>query len=287
MREEEGERLARYIAQSGFASRREADRLVQEGQVTVNGKTVTQPGHRIDPASDQVRVQGKVVTGPPPRVYYLYHKPRGLLTTRVDPEGRPSIHAVLPRLPFRVEAVGRLDYDSEGALLLTNDGDLANRLTHPSYQVPRRYVVKVYRTPASHTLERLRQGVRLEDGPTGPCRVRILDTTEKDNAWLEITVTEGRNRLVRRMMEAVGHPVSKLRRESYGPIELDDLPRGALRLLEPHEVNALKKAVAQVPERDPKLRRPRPRKPWNGGDREQDGVQRARQRSSGERKRKA
>lgn len=279
---ENGDRLARHIALCGFASRREADRLVREGHVTVNGHTIDNPAARIDPRKDHVKVDGRAVGTLPPKVYYLFNKPKGVLTTRVDPEGRPCVYDMLPRLPHKVDPVGRLDFDTEGALLLTNDGDMAHRLTHPSYHIPRTYVAKVYRTPTDKTLQRLRKGLHLEDGPTGACRIRVLGATAKENAWLEITVFEGRNRLVRRMMEAVGHPVSKLKRQGYGPVELGNLPPGALRPLEPWEVAELRRVTRETQAQEPPAR-PRHRAPG----RDQVAAERRAHRSPGERRGKA
>ena len=236
-------RLARYIALCGAASRREAEKLIEQGQVTVNGHRASHPAQRVTPR-DHVKVAGKALRGIPPKVYYILNKPRGTITTRDDPEGRKDVYGLLPHMPFRVEAVGRLDYDTEGALLFTNDGDLANKLLHPSTNVPRRYLAKVYRTPTEKTLARLQRGIRLEDGWTGPAKCRVASRTDRDNAWVEITLTEGRNRLVRRMFDAVGHPVSKLRRESFGTISIRKLPRGAVRVLTHDEVERLRRLAS-------------------------------------------
>jgi len=280
MTEETGERLARYIALCGMASRRAADRLVQDGHVTVNGQTVTNPAERIHPPEDHVKVDGRSVRGLPQKAYFLYHKPKGVVTTKSDPEERTCLTDVLPQLPVRVEPVGRLDFDTEGALLLTNDGELAHRLTHPSYKVPRTYIAKVYRTPATATLERLRKGIHLEDGQTAPCRIKVLGATERENAWLEITVFEGRNRLVRRMLETMGHPVSKLRRAAYGPVQLGTLPRGALRALEPWEVAELRRITREPAPGKPRRKTQKP--PRKDGAK--PSTERWTYRSSGERK---
>ncbi len=241
----EATRLARVIARSGLTSRREAEEWVQAGRVEVDGQVVHHPGHPVrDPQG--VRVDGKPLPAPPPRVYYLLYKTRGTITSREDPQGRESVLEAVEGLPFRVEPVGRLDYNTEGALLLTNDGDLAHKLTHPSTRVPKRYLAKVWRTPDERTLERLRRGVHLEDGRTAPALVRVAESTDSGNCWLEITVTEGRNHLVRRMLEAVGHPCSKLRRESFATIGLRGLERGQIRALEADEVRRLQELVQGV-----------------------------------------
>ncbi len=241
------ERLAKVLAARGIASRREAEKMIVDGAVTVNGHVATHPGQPVDPKSDSISVDGKPIPDVPRLSYYLLYKPKGYITTRSDPQGRRSIHELLPELPARVEAVGRLDMNTEGALLLTNDGDLAHRLAHPSSGVPKRYMVKVYRTPTDKTLERISKGVELEDGRTQPCKVRVVKSTETENAWLEITVTEGRNRLVRRIFALVGHPVSKLTRESFATVSIRGMERGDLRALSADEVRRLRDLADGTP----------------------------------------
>jgi pseudouridine synthase len=232
-------RVAKLIARRGLASRREAEEWITQGKVTVNGEIATVTTF-VDPEADDVRAWGKPLPPEPKKVYYLLYKPRGYITTRDDPEGRRSVMELLADLPARVEPVGRLDFDTEGALLVTNDGDLAHALTHPSKTVPKRYIAKVYRTPDEKDLEILRNGVFLEDGRTAPAKARLVDTTDKDNAWLEITVTEGRYRLIRRMLAQIGHPVSKLRRESFATLSIRGLERGQIRPLSGPEVDRLR-----------------------------------------------
>lgn len=236
-------RLSKLIAQRGIASRREAEELIAEGRVTVNGKVVTAviPVH---PDDETIRIDGRPLPRPPPMVYYLMYKPRGTITGRDDPEGRRSVLDLVEDLAIRVEPVGRLDFDTEGALLLTNDGELANKLTHPSRKVPKRYVAKVYRTPDERDLQALRNGVFLEEGRTAPAKVRVLDSTDKANAWLEITVTEGRYRLIRRMLAQLGHPVAKLRRESFATLSIRGMERGQVRPLTVAEVQRLRDVAA-------------------------------------------
>jgi 23S rRNA pseudouridine2605 synthase len=235
----EGVRIAVALSRAGVASRREAEGLIEQGLVTVNGHTVAHPSLRVT-KEDCIKLGNRVVRQEAPKVYYLVNKPKGRITGRRDPEGRKSVLDLVEDLPFRVEPVGRLDFNTEGALLLTNDGEMANCLTQPSNGVPKRYWAKVYRTPNERTLDKLRKGIRLEDGRTAPCKCRVLERTEGGNAWVEITVTEGRNRLIRRVFESLGHPVSKLRRMSFGTISVRDLAIGAVRRLSDDEVERLR-----------------------------------------------
>ncbi|MFN7143455.1 MAG: pseudouridine synthase [Myxococcota bacterium] len=245
MEETDGKRrLAKVLAERGVASRREAERMIEEGRVSVNGAVVSHPGHPVDPETDKIRVDNKFVGTPPKKVYYLLYKPKGYITGRDDPGGRTSVLELLGDVPDRVEPVGRLDINTEGALLLTNDGPLAHRLTHPSTGVPKRYLAKVWKTPSEKTLQRLQEGVMLEDGKTAPCKARVVESTDTGNCWVEITVTEGKNRLVRRMLAAVGHPVSKLRRESFATISLRGMERGEYRSLTKEEVDRLRELAA-------------------------------------------
>jgi 23S rRNA pseudouridine2605 synthase len=247
VRPEEGmaERLSKLIARRGVASRREAERLIDAGEVTVNGEIVTScvPA---DGEVDLIRVRGRQLPPEPPKMYFLLYKPRGVIVGREDPQGRKSVFDLGHDFPVRVEPVGRLDFDTEGALLLTNDGDLANVLTHPRNHVPKRYMVKVYRTPDERDLGIIRRGIQLDDGKTAPAKVRLTEATDKQNAWMEITVTEGRNRLIRRMMASLGHPVSKLRRMSFATISLRGLERGDMRQLSRAEVKRLQEIGAGV-----------------------------------------
>ena len=237
-------RIAKLIANRGLASRREAEAWIREGRVRVNGNVLDNPGTLVDPDTDHIRVNGKALPDPQDHVYFLMYKPRGTITSRKDPEGRKSVIDLLGDIETRIEPVGRLDFDTEGALIFTNDGELAHKLTHPSTKVPKRYVAKVWRTPNDRALERLRKGVHLEDGKTAPCKVRVLESTEGGNARVELTVIEGRNRLIRRMMQAVNHPVSKLRRESFATLSVRDMERGQVRRLTPEEVRRLRDLAA-------------------------------------------
>jgi 23S rRNA pseudouridine2605 synthase len=233
------QRLAKVIARSGLASRREAERMIEDGMVQVNGQVVHHPGHPVADA-DKILVEDQPLAAPGDLVYYALYKPRGYITSRADPEGRKSVVELFQDLSVRVEPVGRLDMDTEGILLLTNDGQLAHKLTHPSSLVPKRYMAKIWKTPDDKKLKRLRNGIKLDDGRTAPCKLRIMDTTDTGNCWIEITVTEGRNRLIRRLFDAVGHPVNKLRRESFATIALRGLERGEFRPLSTEEIKRLK-----------------------------------------------
>lgn len=260
--------LARLLAARGLASRRKAERLIFDGLVKVDGRVAEHPAMQVDPETQTIEIDGEGLPEAPPATYYIFFKPRGCITTRSDPDGRRSIFDVLPELPHRVEAVGRLDFDTEGALLLTNDGTLANKLLHPSTEIPKRYAVKVWKTPSERNLENIRNGrVYLEDGRVPPSLVRTLDGTDGGNAWLEITVTEGRNRLIRRLFAQLGHPVSKLRRESFATISIRGMERGQVRSLTAEEIRRLRDlAAGRKPTKAGRLQRkakwakPKPRK---------------------------
>ncbi len=228
-------RLAKYLAHAGVASRRAAERLIAQGHVSVGGALVTDPAHDVD-ADSRVSVDGRVVSGPEPRVVYAVHKPVGVVSTARDTHGRPTVIELAPADRLRLYPVGRLDADSSGLILLTNDGELANRLTHPSFEVPKTYLARVGGGPVKDAeLRALRLGVELDDGLTAPARVRRAG---KDA--IELTIHEGRNRQVRRMCDAVGHPVLELRRTAFGSLLLDGLAPGAHRRLSLTEVERLR-----------------------------------------------
>jgi 23S rRNA pseudouridine2605 synthase len=237
---ERGERLQKVLAQAGLGSRRACEVLIEEGRVAVNGE-VAALGRRVDPERDAVTVDGVTLPVRPGLVYYLLNKPAKVVTTASDPEGRPTVLDLVPAEP-RVFPVGRLDWDTEGVLLLTNDGTLAHELTHPSRGVPKTYLAEVTGVPGRAALRRLREGVDLEDGRTAPARARVTQTTPT-GAALEIVIHEGRNRQVRRMCEAVGHPVRRLVRTRFGPLRDNRLRPGEWRPLEPAEIRALYTAV--------------------------------------------
>jgi len=217
--------------------------MVQEGRVTVNGKVVDSLGFKADSSKDHIKVDGKIITRFEPIVALLLNKPRGYLSTVKDPKGRPTVMDLLKNVPWRVYPAGRLDFDAEGLLLLTNDGEVANLLTHPRFSIPRTYLVKVTGVPEEQKLVRLRRGVMLEDGLASVVSVHVIRQREK-NSWIEVVVTEGRNRLVKRMFSAIGHSVLKLKRVQFGPIRLGNLPFGQLRYLTSEEIAKLKKLMA-------------------------------------------
>ncbi|GDX78521.1 pseudouridine synthase [Deltaproteobacteria bacterium] len=247
MNEDGTERLAKVLAAHGVASRREAEAMIAAGRVSVNGNVSVHPGQPVNERKDAIRVDDKPMPAAPRLVYYVLYKPKGYIVTRADPNARKSVMELMPELPERVEPVGRLDINTEGALLLTNDGELAHRLTHPSAGVPKRYLAKVYRTPTDKTIARLEAGIQLEDGKTAPAKVRLISATDAENAWIEITVTEGRNRLIRRMFATVGHPVSKLVRQSFATVTIRGLERGSFRALGADEVERLREIGEGTP----------------------------------------
>jgi 23S rRNA pseudouridine2605 synthase len=250
------ERLQKIIAAAGVASRRKAEQLITSGHVQVNGAVVSELGTKADPEIDHIRVNGKLLeTRTEQRhVYLLLHKPKGYVTTVRDPEQRPTVMDLIRGVKARVYPVGRLDYASEGLLLLTNDGELANQLMKASSHVPKTYVVKVAGTPSEEAVAKLRAGVSITTDHgrrvrTGPASVRVVK--EAANPWYEVTLIEGRNRQIRRMFEAVGHHVEKIKRVRFGPLALD-VPPGEFRSLTLKEVERLKSASKQSAGRSPK-----------------------------------
>jgi 23S rRNA pseudouridine2605 synthase len=239
-------RLQKILSAAGIASRRAAETFIQEGRVTVNGQTVTELGTKADPDADDVRVDGRRVKPAQRRRYILLYKPRGYITTRSDPQRRPTVIDLLTKGGVReyVYPVGRLDYESEGLLLLTSDGDLAARLTHPRHGVAREYHARVRGVPDGHELERLSRGILLEGRRTAPAGVtleKVIDADDGQQAVLSFVIREGRNRQVRDMCDAIGHPVMRLKRVRIGPIVDDRIRPGEFRDLTPREVALLKR----------------------------------------------
>jgi 23S rRNA pseudouridine2605 synthase len=238
------ERLQKILSQAGLASRRTTEQLMREGRVSVNGRTVTELGTKADPETDDIRVDGRRVRAAERRRYLLLNKPRGYVSTRSDPQRRPTVIDLLPGVREYVYPVGRLDFDSEGLLILTNDGELTARLTHPRHGIERVYEARVRGVPDRHALERLARGVALEGRRTAPAKARLLRTFEGPlgpEAIVELTLREGRKRQVRLMCDAVGHPVVRLRRVRIGPISDDRLKSGCWRELTPAEIGKLRK----------------------------------------------
>ena len=234
-----GVRLQKVLAAAGIASRRASEALISEGRVEVNSEVVLEQGRRVDPEHDVIRVDGSRI--PPPRRhrYLALNKPRGVVATMSDPEGRRTVaDLIAERRNERLFHVGRLDTDTEGLLILTNDGDFAHRLAHPSFQVPKSYIAEVAGVVGEQTLRRLRRGITLEDGPVHATSVKIVSTAG-DKTLLKITIQEGRNRIVRRTMEAVGHPVRRLSRTGIGPVRLGNLKVGEYRDLTREELGGL------------------------------------------------
>ncbi|MFL6555894.1 MAG: 23S rRNA pseudouridine(2605) synthase RluB [Bacillus sp. (in: firmicutes)] len=233
------ERLQKVIARAGIASRRKSEDLIKEGRVKVNGKVVTELGLKVS-SSDKVEVNEIQIEKEEP-VYFLLYKPRGVISSVNDEKGRKVVTDFFPLLKERIYPVGRLDYDTSGLLVLTNDGEFANLLMHPKNEIEKVYVAKVKGIPAKENLRKLERGIRLEDGKTAPAKVKLLSAdNKKQSAIIEITIHEGRNRQVRRMFEAIGHDVVKLKRERYSFLTLNGLKAGEARELTPHEVKQLR-----------------------------------------------
>lgn len=234
------ERLQKIISQAGIASRREAEKMILAGQVSVNRKTVTELGVKVDVRKDRIAVNGKPISMQK-HVYILLYKPKGVITSLKDERGRKTVVDLLHDLPARVYPVGRLDYNTEGILLLTNDGALTNELIHPRYRISKTYVATVQGMPPEEALDRLRAGIRLEDGVCAPALVRKLQVDpERNRTQLEIIIHEGKNRQVRRMCEAIRYPVYALKRTKFASLTLQGLRRGQYRLLSDAEVDELK-----------------------------------------------
>ncbi len=236
------ERLQKILAKMGIASRRGAEEIILEGRVTVNGEPAIL-GMKADMTKDHIKLDGKLLTRPEPKVYLMFNKPKGVITTLSKTEERPAVREYLKKIRYRVFPVGRLDFDSEGLLLLTNDGDFAHSILHPSKKIPKTYHVKIKGVIEDDKIEKLKRGVKLEDGMTSPSKVKKLRKAE-ENSWIEITIYEGKKRQVRRMLEKVGHPVLKLKRIRINGINLGNLLPGEIRYLTPEEVGKIKKEVS-------------------------------------------
>lgn len=239
--EPRGERIQKVLAKAGLASRREAERWLAAGRITINGVVVTERGTRVDPERDHIKVDGRRVREPRRHVYYLLNKPDGFVTTVKDPQGRPVVMDLLHGVKERVYPVGRLDYHTSGLLILTNDGDLSDRLLRPSSGCTKVYRAKIKGVPTPATMKRLMSGIVIDGRRTLPCRIRTLDGER--HTWVEVVLTEGRRNQIRRMFQLVGHPVSRLQRIAIGPIADRDLAPGRYRALTETEVRRLREAV--------------------------------------------
>ena len=240
------ERLQKILAQAGVASRRKCEEMILAGQVQVNEETVTTLGTKVDPAVDTITVNGKRV-GAEQKLYIVFNKPKGVITSATDPHGRKVVTDYIKGVKERVYPVGRLDYDTEGLLLLTNDGEFAHLLTHPKHHVPKTYLATVKGVPHGTSLDKLKQGIMLEDGMTAPAEVEYYDVDpENKYSTISITIHEGRNRQVRRMFEAIGHPVERLKRTSFGYLLLGTMKRGSYRSLTANEVESLRKSASTI-----------------------------------------
>ncbi len=233
------ERIQKIISAAGITSRRAAEELIAEGRVRVNGTVVTELGSKADASKDHIKVDGKLINPKQPPTYVMLNKPAGFVTTMSDPEGRPTVQDLLKGIKVRVYPVGRLDYNTEGLLLMTNDGDFAHLVTHPKHEFPKTYLAKVKGVVEDGQIANLEQGIYLDDGKTAPARIKKI-RKEEANSWLEITIHEGRKRQVRRMFDRVGHSVIKLKRIKTGNLTLGDLPEGSYRYLTPGEVQGLR-----------------------------------------------
>lgn len=235
------ERLQKIMSQAGVASRRESEKIIQQGRVTVNGKVVTELGTKVMPGNDRIMVDGKRIQGEK-LVYVLLYKPKGVLTTMTDPQDRKTVASFVTDIPERIYPVGRLDYNTEGLLLLTNDGALTHSLIHPSKKIDKTYIAKVGGKPAQEKIDLLRVGIELEDGMTAPAVIDVIDyEADRDLINLRVTIHEGRNRQIRRMFEAIGSDVKQLKRVKFAFLTLDGVKRGGYRHLLAREVEELHK----------------------------------------------
>ena len=242
MSDEQGVRLQKVMAAAGVGSRRACEELIEKGRVSVDGAVVREQGMRVDPEKAVVRVDDMRINTGTSRTYLALNKPRGMVTAMTDPDGRPTVGDLVEQRTDRVFHVGRLDADTEGLLLLTNDGELAHRLTHPSYEVPKTYLAEVLGPVARDVGRRLKAGVELEDGPAKVDEFRLVSSSG-NRVMLELVLHDGRKHIVRRLLEEVGHPVQRLVRTSIGPVQLGSQRAGKIRVLTPQELAALFAAV--------------------------------------------
>jgi 23S rRNA pseudouridine2605 synthase len=234
-------RLNRYIAQAGLASRRKADEMIKQGRVTIDGKQITELGHVLKEKPVNMEVDGSPIVGTSTKKnYFIFYKPKNVITTMSDPEGRPCVGDYINKMDQHLFPVGRLDFDAEGLLLLTNDGDLAHKLSHPSFGIEKTYQVKVKGKPSDETIAKLKKGVKLEDGFVRPSHVKIVRVM-KQNSWVDVTVTEGRNHLIKRIWLRLNHPVIKLTRYRFAGLSLKDMRPGQIKKLQTKDIQSLQK----------------------------------------------
>ena len=238
------ERLQKILSEYGIASRRKAEELIKEGRITVNGQ-IAHLGQKADPEKDYIKVDGKLLIKPEPKVYYAFYKPRKVITSLIDPQGRPTIKDFIKGIKFRVYPVGRLDFDSEGLLLITNDGELAYHVMHPSSEIEKTYLVKVDGIIEPETIEKLKKGIKIDGKLAIPVSVNLVRKL-KANSWIKITLHEGRKRQIRKMLERVGHPVIRLIRIAIDGVKLEELKPGQYRSLTKEEIEALHKKVKNI-----------------------------------------
>jgi 23S rRNA pseudouridine2605 synthase len=276
------ERLQKIIAHAGFASRREAETMIREGRVTVNGRTVTELGTRANAERDHIKVDGKLITRAETHRYIILYKPKEVMTTVADPQGRKTVIDLVKGVRERIYPVGRLDFHSEGLILLTNDGDLAFKISHPQHGSVKTYHVKVRGVPEDRLVDKLQRGITIDGKRTLPCEIKRMKTTgrrdDEGNSWFEVKLREGRTHQIRKMFKAVGHPVSKLRRVAIGPLTDPSLTAGDWRELTPREVKMLA-TMQEAPK--PK---PRPRARPSAGKSPAAGTRKAATRKSAAKK---
>lgn len=229
-------RLQKYLAQMGIASRRKAEELISEGVIKVNGNTVTEMGYKVTD-QDIIEVNGKIIAGKEKKVYVLLNKPVGYISTAKDQFGRPSVVELISGIKERLYPVGRLDYDTSGLIILTNDGEFTYKMTHPKHEIKKVYLAMVQGIPSQEELKAFKNGLKIEDYITSKASIKIIEN-EGDKSWVEIAIHEGKNRQVRKMCEAIGHPVIKLKRTAIGPLTLGDLSEGRWRILSKKEIEA-------------------------------------------------
>ncbi len=242
-------RIQKALAQAGIASRREAERMIEEGRIKVNGKKVTQLGSKVDADRDKIMVDGKPLNLDTHKIYALFYKPPKCVTSKSDPEGRPTIYDYMKGLPPHIAYAGRLDWDAEGALILSNDGEFISALTHPRYKISKTYEVKVSKTLSNAALQKMRDGIKLDGKKTAPAEVEMFDVTDGGNCWLRIVLREGRKNQIKRMLSEVGHRCMRIVRVGVGSVTIDGMQPTEWRMLTEPELESLRKEIAEAAKR--------------------------------------